>query len=354
MEKKEVQKKILEKAKNNNATEEEFVSILRSVAPGTHLRSSLDGTLRTGKGALIIVENENTFDIFDGGFWLNTRFTPQKLVELSKMDGAIILSKDMKRISYANVLLTPSSKISTNETGTRHKAAERSAKQAGTLTIAISERRNEITIYYKNLKYPLVPTGDLLRKANENIQLLEKQRAIFDKQVEKLDTLELLGSSNLRQTINVIQKGRIIVKLADDLSRYLIELGKEGTLLRMRLKEITIGVEKETDLVVKDYTQLDLKRSKNLLHNLSYDSVLDEESIAKILGYEGTITTQEIKGWRILSRTCLSDSEIASLIKEKATLVEVLDLKQNTFVNLFGEEKARTLKGELDKISTSV
>ena len=132
-EKKEVQKKIIELPQAVNgekASEEEFLNILRLVAPGTNLRTALEGIVKIGKGALIVVENEMTGEIRDGGFKLNCRFTPQKLMELSKMDGAMILSKDMKKIMYCNVLLTPDNKIPTNETGTRHKAAERSAKIA--------------------------------------------------------------------------------------------------------------------------------------------------------------------------------------------------------------------------------
>ncbi|MFH1802504.1 MAG: DNA integrity scanning diadenylate cyclase DisA [archaeon] len=354
MEKKEYQKNIVEGPnKISKATQEEILSVLKSVAPGTNFRAALDGTLKAGKGGLIVIENEDTSSLFDGGFWINAKFSAQKVIELSKMDGAIILSRDIKKINYANVLLTPSSKIPTHETGTRHKAAERIARQAGTLALAISERRNEITLYYKNVKYPLIPTGELLRRANENIQLLDKQREIFDKQVEKLDKIELRGSSSLRQAIALIQKGRIISKLAEELGKSLIELGREGTLLRMRLKEVTLGVEKETDLVIKDYTELDLKKSKFLLQELSYDSVLEEDSIANILGYEGTIATQQLGGWRILSRTSLMDSEISILVKGMQELSNILYMSQEKCIELLGEERGLNLKEELNKIKVS-
>lgn len=352
MEKKEYQKSITEEGtyRNDRATQEELFNVLKLVAPGTNLRAALDGALKGGKGGLIVIENPNTSTLFDGGFWLNTKFSPQKVIELSKMDGAIILSKDMKKINYANVLLTPSSKIPTHETGTRHKAAERAARQAGTLAIAISERRNEITLYYKNIRYLLIPTGELLRRANENIQLLDKQRELYDKQVERLDKIELRGSSSLRQAITLIQKGRIILKLAEDLNKSLIELGREGTLLRMRMKEITLGVEKETDLVIKDYTALDLKKSKFFLQELSYDSVLEEDNIASILGHEGMITTQQLGGWRVLSRTSLEDSEISVLIRELQTLSNILNISTDKAVELLKEEKGRPLREELLKL----
>ena len=265
-EKKEVQGTIVPaENKENKATEEEISQILRSIAPGTNLRSALDGAQKTGKGALIAIENEKLHPVIDGGFRINANFTPQRLIELTKMDGAIILSSDMKRISFANVLLTPDSKIKTVETGTRHKAAERTAKQTGTLVIAISERKNEITLYYKNFRYKVSNSDELLRKANEHIQMLEKQRELFDNSIEKLTSLELRNYPSLNQALSAVQKGRIIQKISADLQKYIIELGKEGTLLKTRLKEITTDVENETDLVIKDYTNLDLKKSKALL-----------------------------------------------------------------------------------------
>ena len=348
--KKEIQEKII-KNSDNEISDEEFSNILRLVAPGTNLRTALDGTLKTQKGALIVVEKENLISLIDGGFRINTKFTSQKLIELTKMDGAIVLSKDIKKINYANVLLTPDHKIPTSETGTRHKAAERTAKQVGTLVIAISERKHEINLFYKNMKYPIIKTDELLRKANEHMQLLEKQRELFDNHVEKLNNLEIRNYPSLNQAIQLIQKGLLIQKIAENLVRYTIELGKESTLLKMRLREITKGVEKETDLVIKDYAQLGLKRSKTLLDDLSYDEILDIERILEILGYEKTAPqTAPTKGWRILSKTSLIESEIAMLIQEAGSLGKSIHSNLNFYIQILGEERAQTLKEELSKI----
>src|SRR3989338_5802540 len=278
--KKEIQRKIIEIPQTNSngkATEEEFLNVLRLVSPGTNMRTALEGIAKIGKGALIVVENEFTNEIIDGGFKLNCRFTPQKLIELSKMDGALVLSEDMKKIMYANVLLTPDSKISSNETGTRHKAAERTAKMTGTLVIAVSERKNETNIYYRNVKHTLVNSNELLRKTNEQTQLLERQRELFDRNVDRLNRFELQNYHSLNQAITVVKKGLLIQKISKDLQKSIIELGKEGTLLKTRLKELLSDVEKETELVVKDYTKLDVKKSRALLQTLSYDEILDTE-----------------------------------------------------------------------------
>jgi len=353
-EKKEIQKKIIEKPiSDDRVTQEEFFIVLRAVAPGTNLRTSLDGALKIGKGALIVVENENLIPLLDGGFKINTRFTPQKLMELTKMDGAIVLSSDMKRINYANVMLVPESSILTRETGTRHKAAERTAKQTGTLAIAISERKNEITLYYKNLRYPLVRTEELLRKANEQIQLLEKQRELFDKAVEKLNKLELRNYFNLKQAILAIQKGRIIQKISDDLDKYSIELGKEGTLLNMRLKEITFGVDKEVELILKDYTKTDLKKSKWILDNLSYEEILDEENIRKLLDYEIINVDGLVRGWRMLEKTSLSEHEIAEVVRAAENLENAVNQDKSFYVTLFGPERAEAIKEEISRLKVS-
>src|SRR3989338_11188683 len=203
-EKKEVQEKIIPSNKegnNSKVSEEEFFNVLKMIAPGTNLRAALEGALKGGRGAMIVIDNESLFPLIDGGFRVNCRFTPQKVAELAKMDGAIVLSRDAKRIDYANVLLTPDSKIKTSETGTRHKAAERTAKQVSGLVIAISEKKHDITLYYKNIRYPIKPTEDIRRKVNENIQLLEKQRELFDSYIDKLNKLELRNYHNIEQAI---------------------------------------------------------------------------------------------------------------------------------------------------------
>jgi len=348
--KKEIQEKIIEED-NQKATEEEFIAILKLVAPGTNLRMGIDGALKAQKGALIVVENEYIESLLDGGFRINAKFTPQRLIELAKMDGAIVLSKDMKTIEYANVMLTPDSKISTLETGTRHKAGDRTAKQAGTLVIAISERKHEVNIFFKNIKHPLTNTEILLRKANEHIQLLDKQRELFDSNIERLNAFELQNYPSLDQAIQVIQKGYFIQKISEDLKKYIIELGKEGALLKVRLKELMKDVENETDLIIKDYTQLNLKQSIKLLEDLSYDEILDNERLMGVLGHDGTTPVNApVQGWRLLTKTSLHEAEIAQLINEAGSLGKSIHSNVDFYKKIFGMDKAVTLKEELNKI----
>ncbi len=347
---KEVQGKIIPSKPNAKVPKEELHNVLKLIAPGTHFRTALDSIVKAGKGALIAIENDNIPQLIDGGFRVNCRFTPQRLVELSKMDGAIIISKDLKKIAHANVLLTPDSKIKTNETGTRHKAAERTAKQTESVVVAVSERRHEIVLFYKNVRHIVKNTADLLRKANEQMQMLEKHRELFDSNLEKLNRSELRSYLNLNHAMNVMQKGRIIQKISDDMKKYLVELGNEGILLKTRLKEITQNVEKETDLVIKDYTKIGLKKSKLLLESLSYEELLDAENIKKVLAFDEKVKAEAIKGWRILSKTSLLEPEIALLLKETGNLGKAIHAEMDLYNNVLGTDKATQFKEEIEKI----
>ena len=357
---KEIEKKTIIIEKNNKetivelkpsekASKEEFLSILKTVSPGTSLRNSIDHIVDAKKGGLIIIENPKIYDILDGGFRVNTRFTPQKILELSKMDGAIVLSKDMRRILYANVTLTPDPKISSQETGTRHKAAERTAKMMGTLAIAISERRNKIHLFYKNFRYNLRQKSEILRRATETLQILEKQRELFDTNVERLNYHELYNDLNITQAAKVIQKGKIMDKILDSQELTLIELGTEAIAIKLRIKELMKGIEKETNHVIADYTKLNLRKSKNLLDNLSYEELLDTDNLILALAQDQN-TPESIKGSRILSKTKLSDKSIGELIKQFKDLRTILNLEKEEMENHLGKEISLVLTKDLERI----
>jgi diadenylate cyclase len=347
-EKKEIQQRIIERKEVvNKVSDEDFYAVLRLVSPGTNLRTALEGIVHSGKGALIVAENDELTNIIDGGFKVNAKFSHQKLIELSKMDGAIILSKDMRRINIVNAQLSPSIKIKTSETGTRHKAAERTAKQIGSLVIAVSERRKEITIFYKNRKHVLKSTSDILRKSSEDIQILERQKELFENYLDKLNKLEIRNYVSLHHAIKTIQKGKVIQKISDELKKTIIEIGNEGILLKTRLKEILMDVEKETNLIIKDYANIDYKRSIMILDSLSYEELLDKEKVFNALDCIGKPAPPEIKGWRILSKTSLSEADAAKLIREVGKLEEILKCDLKKYLE---EEKAIITKSEIDRI----
>ncbi len=337
-EKKEIQARLVEG--KSEFKKEEITEILKTIAPGTLLRTGIEGVQKAKTGGLIVAYNEFVENIFEGGFKINARFTPQRLIELGKMDGAIILSKDLKKILYSNVLLAPNNSIPSNETGTRHKAAERTAKQASTMVIAISQRRDEITLFYKGIKYVLRDTNEIIRRATSILQILEKHKEIFEKNKSELDEEELKSKPKISKALLVIQRGMIILKLSETLKGYVIELGVEGTIVKARLKEILQRVEKDVDEVIKDYSKLGFTKSKRILSVLSYDELLELENIKQCLGLSEESENILPKGHRVLERASINEKDIGVLIKNFKNLNTVLSLNQGELIPFFGEEKA--------------
>jgi len=345
-EKKEIQARLVEgKAELKR---EEITEILKTIAPGTLFRTAIDGMQKSKTGGLIVAHNEFVENIFEGGFKINTRFTPQRLIELGKMDGAIILSRDLKKIMHANVLLIPNNSIPSNETGTRHKAAERTAKQANTMVIAISQRRDEITLFYKNIKYVLRDTNEIIRRATSVLQILEKHKEVFEKNKTELDEEELKNKPRLIKAVLVIQRGMIILKLSETLKGYIIELGAEGTIVKARLKEILQRVEKDVDEVIKDYSRIGFAKSKKILSVLSYDELLEIENIEQCLGLSEESENIFPKGHRVLEKTGISEKDIGILIKNFKNLNSILCARKEELVPVFGEEKTNEI---LEKIN---
>lgn len=293
--------------------QDEMLEILKIVAPGTVLREGLDNILKAKTGALIVVsENENVMNIVDGGFKLEQDFTPATIYELSKMDGAIIVSKDLKKILMANTQLIPDYKIKTLETGTRHRTAERVAKQTNELVICISQRRGIITIFKGDLRYVINETSAVVMRANQTLEALEKYKAVFDHMLNLLSEHEFDDIVSLETVSNCIYRSEIIMRMQSEVERNIIELGNEGRLINMQLEELMANVESEEKKIIQDYMQIKKKSTKTAdsilkeIRKLEKKDLLIAEKIIKILGYD--ITTNILdenvspKGYRILSK----------------------------------------------------
>ncbi len=316
----------------------DFMDVLRMVAPGTSLREALDDFLNAKMGALIVLDNGNLEKIVEGGFRVNTKFSAQKLVELAKMDGAIILSKDVKEIITVNTLLFPDISIFTKETGTRHKAAERTAKQANTIVIAVSERKNKISIYYGDVSYQLQRSSEVLRRASETLQILEKQRDIFDEFLSDLNSLELRRHSTVSAVCTVLQRVEIIKRISEVVQRYLVELGKEGMVVRMRLKELMGGLQKEEELILKDYFGSAHSSSLEILEKMDFDFLLEPMNISRLLFEE--LHDKEIspKGIRLLGKTNLLERYVDILIGNFENLSEILNASNEDLLKVLESE----------------
>lgn len=216
------------KLEENRKKEDDLAQVLKLIAPGTELREGLENILRTNTGALIVVgDSQEVLNIVDGGFNINEKYSPSKLYELAKMDGAIVLSSDLKKILYANTQLIPSPTISTKETGTRHRTAERVAKQTGELVISISQRRNVITVFKNNFRYTIEEPTRILSKANQALQILERYKNAFDSRLSILNEYEFNDIVTLDNVINCIQRAEMAMMVVDEIKHSIYELGEE-------------------------------------------------------------------------------------------------------------------------------
>ena len=312
----------------------DIVDALRIVAPGTQLRDALDSILSGKKGGIIAIATQEIFDLVEGGFKLNCKFTPQRVFELSKMDGAIILSNDLKKILYSNCLLIPHPLIPSNETGTRHKAAERTAKQAKTLVIAISERRNVITLYYNNFKYILKSTGEILSRAIEKLAILDKQREVFNNLISKLNKLEMANLATTSDIASALQRGEIILRIADLIRKNIVELGNEGSLVKMRLRELTKNVDKERRMILKDYAFDRYKRYQKEVEKLSIDNLMEPAKIAELI-FDGDEKYIYPKGFRILEKMDFPGDELSLVVDRFGDLKEMFEANIFVFEKIF-------------------
>ena len=330
----------------------ELVDILKMIAPGTAIRAGLDNILKAGTGGLVIIgEGKEINDISDGGFDINIEYTPAKLYELAKMDGAIIISEDLKMISKANVQLVPSFQIQTGETGTRHRTAERVAKQTGKIAISISQRRGSVTIYHNDIRYVLEDTSRVQSKTNQALQTVEKYRNVFNEKINVLTEYEFNDIATLKLVIESIQRVEILMKIAEEVQKSIDELGVEGRLLKMQLDELTDGIEKEEKLLIKDYMETrNFEKAFDKIRKLSYENLMKDALVANILGikvidnYEET--TVYTRGYRILNKVPRMPANIVDNIVKKFKSLERLldsDISELNAVDGIGEVRAKTI-----------
>jgi len=336
--------------------------ILKLIAPGTKIREGLENILKAKTGALIVVgDSKEILDLVDGGFNLDVEYTSSKLYELAKMDGAIVLSEDLKRILIANAQIIPSSQILTNETGTRHRTAERTAKQTGALVISVSQRRNIITIFKGNLRYVLEDTSKVITKANQALQTVEKYKNVFDNKLSLLNEYEFNDIVTLENVIVSIQRAEMVMKIAEEVKKAIYELGEEGRLLQMQLDELIGDLHLEETLIIKDYITNSKKvNTEKVLFDikeLNHEDLMKSQVIAKLLGYEDFDNYEEVgvytKGYRVLNKIPRMPSNIVeNLVKSFKSFQHILaaDIPELDEVEGIGEIRARTIKQSLKRM----
>src|SRR5207249_190165 len=334
---------------------------LERIAPGTELRQAIDDVIRSREGALIVVGDpaELSF-LYSGGMRLDQPFTPQFLYELSKMDGAIIVTPTLTKIAYANVQLMPDPTIPSNETGTRHRTAERVAKQTGALVISISQQRSTISVYVGQARYQLDPVPEVLAKTNQALATLETYRQRLDQVLTRLTALEFQNAVMLDDVLVVLQRAELTTRMADYIERACTELGSEGRLIRMQLEEHVSEVPAEKAAIVYDYHADGgadrVAEGLQALAQLPYQDLLEFELLA-MLGYPATTNPLDYavtpRGYRVLTHIPrLPENVIHRLVTELAGLEGIVRASQRDLeaVDGVGAVRAREIREGLRRL----
>jgi diadenylate cyclase len=341
----------------------ELRAALALLAPGKPLRQGIDRILQAGMGGLVVVgDGPNVLNICSGGFLLDAAFSPQRLSELAKMDGALILASDATRIARANVHLVPDSSVGTTETGTRHRTAERVARSLQVPVVAVSHRMNTITVYVGDHRHEIEPIARLFTRANQAIATLERYRTRLDTDAAGLSTLEIEDLVTIRDVINVVQVLEGIDRIAEELERYIVELGEEGRLVRLQLVELIGGVEHDRRHIVRDYRGAERKVPLDTvledLSALSTEDLIDPAEVAHALRLPTAALDAGVapRGYRMLSKIPrLPDQIIQNIVDRFGTLQKILraTIEDLDDVEGVGEARAQAIKDGLSRLAES-
>ncbi|MFN8228154.1 MAG: DNA integrity scanning diadenylate cyclase DisA [Mycobacterium sp.] len=271
------------------------------LAPGTALRDGLERILRGRTGALIVLGyDERVEGICDGGFALDVRYAPTRLRELSKMDGAVVLSTDGERIVRANVQLVPDPSIPTDESGTRHRSAERTAIQTGFPVISVSHSMSIVTVYVAGERHVVADSATILSRANQAIATLERYKARLDEVSRQLSTGEIEDFVTLRDVMTVVQRLEMVRRIGLEIDYDTVELGTDGRQLRLQLEELLGGNDTARELIVRDYhanpdapSETEVAETLDALDTLSDADLLDFTALAQVFGYPSTVEAQD-------------------------------------------------------------
>jgi diadenylate cyclase len=342
--------------------EPRLVKALEMVAPGTALREGLDHILHARTGGLIIIgEPEEIAFLYSGGIRLDTDYTPALLYQVAKMDGAIVLNQNVTRIVWANVQLMPDPTILSVETGTRHRTAERVSKQTDATVIALSQRRDVVSLYVDGSKYIMVDIPVVLAKANQALATLDKFRTRLDQVSTRLTALEFEGGSTLHDVLTVLQRAELVTRMAVEIERYIVELGTEGRLIEMQLDETMVGVSNDKGSLIRDYLTEDdddtYAAVMEQLVRLPHQDLLDFGRLAELLGYERKLNTLDHlvppRGYRILGRIPrLPRLVVGDIVRQFRRLDELLAATDSELeaVDGVGEIRAKEIREGLRRL----
>src|ERR687885_251179 len=314
--------------------EPRLVKALEMVAPGTAVREGIDNIVHARTGGLIVIGDPDELSfLFSGGIKLDIDYPPALLYQLAKKEGAIALNGKATRIAWCNVQLMPDPTILSSETGTRHRTAERVSKQTDALVIAVSQRRDVVSLYVDGAKYILEEIPAVLAKANQALATLDKYRSRLDQVSTRLTALEFEGGVTLHDVLTVLQRAEMVTRMAVEIERYIVELGAEGRLIEMQLEETLVGVAADKSALVRDYleepTEEGFAMVLDSLARIPHQDLLDFGRLAELLGYDRKLNPLDHpvspRGSRILGRIPrLPKMVVQSIVREFSGLDEIL------------------------------
>ncbi|OAK55908.1 DNA integrity scanning protein DisA [Rhodococcoides kyotonense] len=307
------------------------------LAPGTALRDGLERILRGRTGGLIVLGYDDEVEaICDGGFELDVEFSPTRLRELSKMDGAVVLSTDGRRIVRSNVQLVPDHKIATVESGTRHRAAERTAMQTGYPVVSVSQSMSIVSVYVAGIRHVVEGSATILSRANQAVATLERYKARLDENTRQLSVVEIEDFVTLRDALTVAQRLEMVRRVSVEIEQNVLELGTDGRQLALQLEELLGDNDADRQLIVRDYLAgaepsdtVAVEKALAALDKLTDVDLLDLTTLARAFGYPGTIealdTPMNPRGYRVLTRVPrLQFGQIHRLVGSFGTLQGLL------------------------------
>src|SRR4051812_13301609 len=342
--------------------EPRLVKALEMIAPGSALREGLDSVLHARTGGLLVIGDPDDLSfLFSSGIKIDMDYTPPLLFQLAKMDGAIVLNGNATKIAAANVQLIPDPTILSLETGTRERTAERVSKQTDSLVVAISQRRDVVSLYVDGTKYILEDIPVVLAKANQALATLDKYRTRLDQVSTRLTALEFEGGATLHDVLTVLQRSELVTRMAVEIERYIVELGTEGRLIEMQLEEVMVGVAADKAALIHDYLAADSDENfaagLDQLGRMPHQDLLDFGRLAELMGYDRKLNTLDYpvspRGFRILGRIPrLPKLVVAQIVKEFGGLDELLaatDAELET-VEGVGEIRAKDIREGLRRL----
>lgn len=354
-------------APNDKGQDEQLRATLAAVAPGTALRDGLERILRGRTGGIIVLGwDETVADLCTGGFELDVELSAPRLRELSKMDGAVVLDNTYTRIVRAAVHLVPDPAIPTDESGTRHRTAERVAKQTRYPVISVSQSMHMIALYRGSTRYVLEDSATILSRANQALATLERYKLRLDEVSGTLSALEIEDLVTVRDVAAVGQRLEMVRRISSEIEGYVVELGADGRLLSLQLDELVAGVDTDRELIVRDYLPVQTGRSSRTvegalaaLDQLSATELLDLSTVVRMIGYAGGDALDAAvspRGYRLLAKVPRLPSLVVERLVEhfgglqKLLAASIDDLQA---VGGVGEARARSVREGLSRLAES-